>query len=135
MKKLTAFILVCVLLLGTAMPIAAADAGSAVQPRYTYIMDISAGIQVSGWGVASCTGVLNAKIYTPVKITIALQRLDGITWTTIKQWEVTGTGSVSATKNYAIYSGYSYCVYVTGYIYDANGNCLEYTSAIQYIDY
>lgn len=135
MKKLFAIILACGMLLGTAMPIAAADESSTVQPRYTYIMDVSAGIEVSNLGVAFCNGTLTVKEYLPVKIVIRLQELDVSNWMTIKQWEISGTGGVNATKSYAVYSGSSYRVHVTAYVYDAEGNILESDTVAQYIDY
>lgn len=135
MKKQTALILVFAILLYIAMPVAATDSSSTVQPRYTYIMDVSAGIEVSNLGVANCRGALIAKTIAPVKIVIRLQELDGSDWMTIKKWEITGSGSISASEDYAVYSGYSYRVHVTAYVYDANGNVLESASESQYIDY
>lgn len=135
MKRQTALILVLAILLYIAMPVAAANSSSAVQPRYTHIMDISAGMEVSFLGVANCRGALIAKTNTPVKIIIRLQELDGSNWMTIKKWEFTDSGSVSGTGDYAIYSGRSYRVHVTGYVYDANGNILESASVSRYMDY
>lgn len=135
MKKLFAIIVVCGMLLGTAMPIAAADGLSAIQPRYTYVMDVSAGIEVSTLGVATCNGLLTTKTNNPVKLVIRLQEHDGSNWMTIKKMEFTDTGDISAAMDYAIYSGYSYRVHVTGYVYDAQGNVLESATAAQYMDY
>lgn len=135
MKKLFALILVCAALLAAAMPIGAAKAESPVQPRYTYIDNLRADLEISGLGVASCCGTFSVKEYIPVKIVIRLQQLDGSNWMTVKKWEISGTGSVTATKSYAVYSGFSYRVHVTGYVYDADGNILEYDSASRYMDY
>lgn len=135
MKKLFAIIVVCGMLLGTAMPIAAANASSTVQPRFTYIDEVRANLQVSDWGVACCNGTLIAKVDNPVMLTLRLQEFDGSNWMTIKKWDITGTGSTSAARNYAIYSGFTYRLQVTAYIYDAYGNLLESASAYNYIDY
>ncbi len=135
MKKLFAVILVCAVLLSTAMPIAATKAESFVQPRYTYIDRIQADLDISGLGVASCEGTISAKTFCPVKLVIRLQEFDGSNWMTIKKWEFTDNGDISATRDYAVYSGFSYRVHVTGYVYDAEGNVLESETATQYMDY
>lgn len=135
MKKLFAIIVVCGILLGIAMPIAAANSSSAVQPRFTYIDEVSADIQISFLGVAHCDGTFSTRTENPVKLVIRLQELDGSNWMTIKKWEITGTGWAADTKSYAIYRGRSYRVHVTGYVYDAEGNVLESATAAQYMDY
>ena len=135
MRKLFAIILVCAMLLVAAMPMATASADNTVQPRYTYIVEARADIEVSILGVASCSGSLTTRTSNPVKITIRLQESDGSNWMTIKKWEITDTGGVSATKDYAIYSGSSYRVHVTGYVYDDEGNVLESATVSRYIDF
>lgn len=135
MKKLFAIILVCCMLLGAATPIAAMDAGSAIQPRFTYIDEVSATIIISNLGVAHCDGLIATRTLNPVKLVIRLQELDGSNWMTIKKWEITGTSAVTDTKSYAVYSGSHYRVKVTGYVYDEDGNLLEYASAYSYMDY
>lgn len=135
MKKLTAFILVLIMLLCIAMPVAATNMGGAIQPRYTYIDLLRADLQISSLGVASCEGTVLLKTDDAVKIVIRLQELDGANWMTIKKWEITGSGSISGTGDYAVYSGSSYRVHVTVYVYDAQGNILESDTARSYMDY
>lgn len=136
MKKLLVIVLACSIFWIGAMPVAAVNVGSAVQPRFTYIDDISADLEVSFLGVARCDGTFNAWANdSPIKMVIRLQEYDGSNWVTIKKWEITGTGSIAAYRDYAIYSGSSYRAHVTGYVYDANGNLLETASKSAYIDY
>lgn len=135
MRKLFSIILVCAMLLGVALPTAATNIGSAVQPRYTYIVEVRAELQVTYLGVACCSGAFITRTNNPVKLVIRLQELDGSNWMTIKKWEITGTSAVTDTKSYAVYSGSHYRVKVTGYVYDEDGNLLEYASAHSYMDY
>jgi len=135
MKKSISFMLACVLLLSMAMPVSADAAEPTVQPRFTHIISASAGLQISNWGVASCSGSLNTRTDYPVKIYIRLQQLNNSSWSTIKEWEITDVGCVCDTRYYAVYSGYYYRVGVVCFVYDNDGNILETTHVEKQVHY
>lgn len=125
MKRIISLALVAVLLCATIAPVSAVSADNTVQPRWTYIRLMNANIDINWIGVASCSGEVNAYESMDVKVLVRLQQLTDSGWSTIKTWSVTGVGAARASGVYAVHSGYTYRVSVTGYVYDDNGNLLE----------
>ena len=60
-------------------------------------------------------------------MTIKLQKKTGSSWTTMQTWSKTATGlaGAKASGTRAVTAGLTYRVYLTGYVYDSNGNVLE----------
>lgn len=111
------------------------SASSSIQPRYTAILYFNHNLSIDSSGLATCSGKVEAKANLPTKLIIKLQRYSNGTWTTIKSWEDTGDFYVRLSKTYYVADGYSYRVYVEGYVYDVNGSLLEKTSGTTLFNY
>ena len=135
MKRITAFLFSAVLIISLALP-ASAAVKETVQPRYTYINSVYASLSINeATGVTTCTGRVTAKNTYPVEVDVYLQQDMGSYWKTVKSWSATGNWSTSLTGNHAVYDGYTYRVYVVGYVYDSNGNLLESASGTHTVAY
>lgn len=117
-----------ILILAMIVPMGNANA-TGINPRWTHIQSMTAGLDISFWGVATCNGQLTAYENVPIEIMMHLQQNKNGSWGTLRTWSIVGTGALSSEKQYAVERGYTYRVVVTGYVYDANGNILETASA------
>lgn len=132
MKKVLSIFVAILMLNSFAIPASAAVKDDA-ELMYTYISRVSAGLTIDETlGVATCSGSVDAKSVSSVKVTVRLQRYEDGSWKNVQTWSETGTAGVTCTKYYAIYRGYSYRVYVTGYVYNAYGVVQESASVYDY---
>ncbi len=95
--------------------------------RYTDAASVSVSLNISG-GKASCSGQIKPNASNKkAKVTIKLQKKTGSSWTTMQTWSKTATGlaGAKASGTRAVTAGLTYRVYLTGYVYDSNGNVLE----------
>lgn len=125
MRKFTCALLILVLLCSCIMPASAAvkeEAGLLWNKIYNIYASISVNETI---GIVTCTGTVTAKNTYPVKVYAQLQILENGSWRTLKSWTNTGTLSASVSNSYAVYSGYTYRVYVIGYVYDDSGNIVD----------
>lgn len=135
MKKVLAIVFI-ILVLVSSTASASAATKDAAELMYTYINSVGASLTIDETlGIATCSGRVNAKSIVPVKVTVRLQRYQDGSWKNVETWSETGTAGVTCTKYYAIYSGYSYRVYVTGYVYDSEGVIQETASVYDYADF
>lgn len=120
-------ILIIVLVIGTVLQITAFAATSdSIQPLYTDTCSVYATISFNPLlGTATCYGKVQANDNYPVKVICYLQQRVNGEWVTLGRWEKSGTVIISVSGTRAIYSGYEYRAYVTGIVYDANGDILE----------
>lgn len=110
MRKLISLLLIVVLFCSCIMPASAAVKEEA-ELFWNKIYNIYASISVNeSTGIVTCTGTVTAKNTYPVEVFVQLQILENGSWRTLKSWTNTGTLSASVTKNYAVYSGYTYQV-------------------------
>lgn len=131
MKK-TINVLCAVLLIMLCVVPTVTYASEDVMPLYDNINSVYANLNIDGsTGIASCTGMISAKNFYPVSVTVRLQMLENGDWKTLYTWSDNGTWSVTCDGYYAVYSGYSYRVIVQGYVYDSAGNIIESGSAVQ----
>ena len=86
-----------------------------VEPCYTGIMSLSATLDISSGGQASCYGYVSSRSGYSVDLKMKLQR-DG---RTIKTWTDSGSKGFDILKTYYVTPGHDYQVVVT---------CLLYTS-------
>ena len=104
-----------------------------VEPRYTHINVVYGNIAINeSYGIATCTGRIDAKQLVPVEVYANLQRKVDGQWVTVKTWTATGTRTAICTNNYAVYSNSEYRLSVWGYVLDSNGNILETGNVISY---
>ena len=125
MRRITSLLIVVTILCAMAVSASATTVDNAVQPRWTYLNSVYANLDINWLGVATCEGRATAGDLVTVEVIVRLQQLKDTGWATIKSWTSTGTLTASASGSYAVYSGYTYRVSVTGYVYDSNGNLVE----------
>ena len=125
MKRILCLILVLVLLSLSVTPVIATESEPIVMPRYTYIAQLYSGLQIGTWGLSACNANCYVRDADHVVLTAKLQQYNGSTWTTVKTWSATGTSAISISKNYAVPSGYVYCLRVTCAVYNAAGTLVE----------
>ena len=125
MKRILCLILVLVLLTLSVTPVLATESESTVMPRYSYIAQLYSGLQIGTLGLSACRANCYVENADEVVLTAKLQQYDGSTWTTLKTWSATGTSAISISKNYAVPSGYVYCLRVTCAVFNAAGTLIE----------
>lgn len=125
MKRIFCLILAILLLTASATPVLAAEGESVVMPRYSYIAKMYSGLQIGTLGLSACRANCYVENADHIVLTAKLQRYNGSTWTTVKTWTATGTDNASISKNYAVYSGYTYRLRATCAVLDANEKVLE----------
>lgn len=125
MKKALSVILVLVTLIAITIPaFAAAPDNTGVSPQYTYIRTTDVGFDIDN-GIATCSAYCYASGNYTVEIECQLQRYTGSKWAPVKTWTASGTRYASVYENWAVYSGYTYRLYVTFHIRNASGSLLE----------
>lgn len=125
MKRILCLILSLTLLMLAATPVLAVENENTVTPRYTYIGRIYSGLTINSLGLSACNANGLAPTAASVKLTCKLQRYNGSSWTTVKTWTATGTDYASVSKNYAVYSGYTYRLSASFSVYNASGVLVE----------
>lgn len=135
MKRTITTLCVVMLIIFCAVPMNTYAAENTM-PLYDNINSVYANISINeSTGIASCTGMISAKNFYPVSVSVRLQMLDNGDWKTLYTWSDSGTWSVTCDGYYAVRSGYSYRVIVLGYVYDDAGNIIESGSAVQVREY
>ena len=132
MKRMYSSILLIVLIfMSMALPVSAEN--TVVVPRYTHISTVYGNIVIDEtYGIATCTGRIDAKQIVPVEVDLFLQRKENGKWVTVKSWNLEGTRTAICTKNYAISTSYEHRVCVWGYVLDNNGNIIETGNVFSY---
>lgn len=123
MKRVTCYLLVCILLCSMVIPAAAEE--STIQPRWSYLDAVSAVLDINWLGVASCSGQAVARKAVDIEVVVNLQQQTNTGWTTLRTWSSTGSVTALASGQYAVYRGYTYRVNTIAYVYDSNGNIIE----------
>ena len=106
--------------------------GSAVQPRYIKIVNLSATLEsISLAGRATCSSLVSILDATcSVTITAELQQSgDGTSWDTIKTWSSSGNRTAETAGYWYVDKGYGYRVLATATVYNSSGNIVETASA------
>lgn len=125
MKRILSLFLVCTLLLSLALPVSAAVIDP-VQPCFAYIRSTYVSVSVNqSMGIANCYADCSANSGVTIVISGTLQQNKNNEWEDVKSWVRTGSGFVSLDKQWAVYSGYQYRLYVTYKIYNSAGILLE----------
>lgn len=127
MKKILAALLAITLILTSTLPtLAASPTNESINPRFAHINLYYLDLEID-----ETTGISNSyaecyadKNYT-VEVECSLEQYIAARWTTIKLWSSRGSRYAYIDQDWAVYSGYSYRIYVAFRIYDANGNLCE----------
>lgn len=134
MKKVTvkvlSFVLVVSMMLGTAVYAedTVLQTENMIQPRWTYISEITTALDISLGGKATCTTsvYLYSSLNSTCTIEMILQQNDGSGWDDLKSWTISGGSDTDISKNWYIASGYEYRVESHIYVYTANNLLAEY---------
>ncbi len=131
MRKILSVILAVLMVTVLAVPAFAAMPNTPVlSPQYTYIRTLSANLTIDeDVGVATCTATCYSESGYTVEITCKLQQYNGSTWVTMKTWTASGSRYASINKDWAVFSGYTYRVYVTYFVRNAAGSIVETTTS------
>lgn len=106
-----------------------------LNPEYTRVNMIAAGLTISSDGVATCSGTVQPKYSTDtVTLTVRLQYWTENGWTDYCTWETTGSGIyVQLIETQSVSAGYSYRVRISAECVAATGNVTETVYANSYI--
>ena len=97
----------------------------------TYIHSLATTVKISDSGQAICQGraTLNA-ITNSASLTMKLQRSsNGSSWTTLKTWTATDTGTIFMEESWPVAPGYYYQTVVTAEAYTSSGSVAETVTA------
>lgn len=125
MKRTLCLILALFLVMLSVTPALAAESEPSVMPRYSYIGKMYSGLQIGSLGLSACQANCYVENADHIVLTAKLRQYDGSSWTTVKTWTATGSNYASISKNYAVPSGYTYCLRATCAVYDASGVLIE----------
>lgn len=127
-------ILIAVLILSLTVgmvPAAAAQTNdeSEIQPCYIDLSLISASIDISTAGKATCNGYATTYHDTDeIRMTLYLQRLEDGKWVTVKYWSATGHKYLAMEAYRYVVPGYYYHTLTMVAIYDSAGKYVESAS-------
>ena len=126
MRRVFAIICILAIMLTMQISVSAMGTENTISPRYSYISTLAADLSINKTtGVATCTAGGGIDNGDSLVLSCRLQRYNGSTWTTVKTWSTTTAISTVFQKSYAVYSGYTYRVRVTGSVYNSNGVLVE----------
>lgn len=112
-----------------AAPSTEAESGQG-PPKFARIYLFEVSFSISSAGLTS--NYCKVKLYDltdTVKLTMELQRLEGIVWVPIKSWSTTGSSTVSIDKDWYVLSGYKYRVQGIAQVSNSSGTLLEIATA------
>lgn len=128
MKRLLALLLTFFVMGFSLIPVDVAATENFVQPRWSYVSELSANISIDWLGVATCTGGADVYGSYTVETVVYLHQYVDSSWQMLKSWSATGISSTGVEGKYAVARGYTYRVTVVAYVYDSNGKILEAVS-------
>lgn len=133
-KRHTLRLLACLLALCIcAAPLSALAAlpdETPISPFYIGVATVTRSINVSSSGCATCYGRIVVRSGYTIDMELELQvSSDDETWSTIKSWTSSGSGTMTLDKIYFVSSGYYYRVLCTAEVFDGDGNYVEGISA------
>ena len=125
MKRILCLILALLLVMLSVTPALAAENESSVMPRYSYIGQIYAYLQIGSLGLSACQANCHIESGDHVVLTAQLQQYNGSGWTTLKTWSATDDDYAAISKNYAVPKGYTYRLRASCSVYNASGTLVE----------
>ncbi|WP_312814008.1 hypothetical protein [Sedimentibacter sp.] len=97
-----------------------------ISPMYIHLMVLSASLKINNLGVATCGADMTQNLGTgSCELIMTLQKLNSDdTWSNVYSWTKTGVKSCIDSQSRAVSKG-TYRLFVTGNIYDSDGNFVE----------
>lgn len=106
--------------------LAALPEDTSVSPFYTGVATVTRSIRISNSGCATCYGRIVIRSGYTADMELELQiSSDDESWSTIKSWTTSGSGTMTLDKIYFVSSGYYYRTVCNADIYDGDGNFVE----------
>ncbi len=101
-----------------------------IQPRFTNISIYQNTFDLSASGKASVMTYLTVRTLSDVRVEASLQQSKNGTWTTVKSWSSSASGTSSGLNvTYYVLKGYNYRMISSGKVYK-NGKLIEQTSYV-----
>lgn len=109
-------------------------ADSDIELMYEQVMNMSARLNISNLGLATCSGTVSVRPGYNVKLTIELLKMENYSWTSIKSWVHNGSGvvGVNESETYWVDHG-TYMTKITAYVTDSSGKYIESPTATSVI--
>jgi len=99
-----------------------------IQPKFTNITVFYNDFYITDQGKAVLTSSIDARNVDECKISMYLQRYQNGSWTTVKNWSATESGTFCGLgETWYVMSGYQYRMRSFGYVY-LNGKMIESTN-------
>lgn len=106
-----------------------------ISARYVGMRLFYAELSISDSGLATSSGTIQARSGYTCDATLELQRKQGASWITIKEWEGSGK-SISFKENWYVTSGYDYRIKLSADVYDTSDSLIEalttYSAVVEY---
>lgn len=123
-KKIISALLVLILLM-SAIPVSA----ESVQPRFSHVLSISAGVELTGnslWLLGQGDSMYN-DTYSYLYVTLLRKPEGGGNWSPVSSWSTSSVGVIPCyvEKTVTVSPGYMYRIYVNLQIKDETGYILE----------
>ncbi|MDD4753080.1 MAG: hypothetical protein PHT78_07505 [Desulfitobacteriaceae bacterium] len=129
MKKILIMCLCLALMLPVTFVYASSDMelleNDLIQPMFTNINVFYNDFQITDRGKALLTSSVDARNVDKITISTYLQKYQNGSWTTVKHWTTTQSGSLAVLgESWYVASGYQYRMVSYGYVYN-DGQLLE----------
>lgn len=107
---------------------------SDIELMYEQVLNMSAGLNISSLGKATCSGFASVRPGYNIQLTIELLKFENSSWTSIKSWVHSGSGVAGVNKSEAYWVDHgTYMTKITAYVTDSSGKYIESPSATSLI--
>lgn len=108
--------------------------GEQVDLKYVKVNAMSAGLSMSRFGCATCSGMVTLRPGYYADVTIELLKLENGRWNSIKSWSGSGAGieGIDISGTYWVDRG-TYMTKTSAYVTDSSGNYVESPSVTSVI--
>ncbi|BDF68692.1 hypothetical protein CE91St43_26640 [Oscillospiraceae bacterium] len=110
---------------------------TAIEPRYTGLYSLTVSLDIAAGGASTSYGYALLRSGYTADMTLTLQRSsNGYSWSSVKEWTSSGSGTISLDKTYYITSGYDYRAKCSLVVYDSSNsivdNVTKYSATVSY---
>lgn len=134
-KRVLSFLLTLILFVSI-FPVSHAET---VQPRYSHVLSIGAGLDLNGdslWLLGQGDSMFN-DTYSYLYVTLLRIPEDGGNWSPVSSWSTSSVGVIPSLieKTVTVVPGYNYKIYVNLQIKDETGYILESVGMYSHVEY
>lgn len=110
---------------------------TAIEPRYIGLYSLSVSVDIAAGGASTSYGYALLRSGYTADMTLELQRSsNGYSWSSVKEWTSSGSGTISLDKTYYVTSGYDYRTKCSLTVYNSSNsivdNVTKYSSTVSY---